>query len=297
MNPDGSNKLALPAGVAGEPSRLLHGGHRWFLEVQDVPGQTYPSQSSLNTRREIVAVRDDGNPAYAVMLTTQVDLETNGNVRWLPGDGQVSWVARRWSGAQIVEAGVYSAAVNFDGAGNVTGLAAQPLVPTIATSLVPWTGSLGSGWFQNDLGPDLLEYDWAPSATQVAYGRFSATELRIATVGGGDALVYASPWIRMPVWSPDGSKIAFKSSPGNFGGLYTISPAGANLKRIVKNGTQYSVERPAWSPTGSHLVYARFNSGSFAISNYFDVYRITAVGTGEANLTSTVGTALPIAWR
>src|SRR5687767_10522543 len=29
MNSDGSSKTALPAGVFGNPSRILHGGHRW----------------------------------------------------------------------------------------------------------------------------------------------------------------------------------------------------------------------------------------------------------------------------
>lgn len=77
MNPDDSNKTPLPAGVSGEPSRFLHGGRRWFLQVRDIPGETYPGQSQWPTRREIFAIRDDGNPAYTVQLTTEPDLETN----------------------------------------------------------------------------------------------------------------------------------------------------------------------------------------------------------------------------
>ena len=29
MNPDGTNKTSLPAGVNGEPSRGMHAGRRW----------------------------------------------------------------------------------------------------------------------------------------------------------------------------------------------------------------------------------------------------------------------------
>src|SRR5262245_10349309 len=36
MNSDGSGKTALPPNVKGTPSRLLHGGHRWFLANREV---------------------------------------------------------------------------------------------------------------------------------------------------------------------------------------------------------------------------------------------------------------------
>jgi Tol biopolymer transport system component len=42
MTADGANKRALPPNVRGEPSTVLHGGHRWFLASREVPGNLTP---------------------------------------------------------------------------------------------------------------------------------------------------------------------------------------------------------------------------------------------------------------
>nr|MBA3725986.1 hypothetical protein [Armatimonadota bacterium] len=44
MNSDGSNKtpLALPDSQ-GNPSRVLYGGHRWFLKARQISGEFYPN--------------------------------------------------------------------------------------------------------------------------------------------------------------------------------------------------------------------------------------------------------------
>jgi hypothetical protein len=99
----------------------------------------------------------------------------------------------------VIEGGVYTAAITFDGSGDVVGLAAQPVSPAVPVGLVLWTGTYGSGtYFGNDLGPDLWEHDWAPSGTQLVYNRFSAEELWVATVGGAQGLLSAASWIRTP---------------------------------------------------------------------------------------------------
>jgi hypothetical protein len=85
MNSDGSAKSLLPID-GGEPGRVLHGGHRWFLQVREIPDETYPSSSPpafSNTRRELFAVRDDGDEQVTVQLTNQPDLENkDGQGRW-----------------------------------------------------------------------------------------------------------------------------------------------------------------------------------------------------------------------
>lgn len=60
--------------------------------------------------------------------------------------------------------------------------------------------------------------------------------------------------VGVPVWSPDGSAIAFVSSRGNTGlgfGIWIVNPDGGNLRNIVKRGLG-----AAWSPDGRWLYYA-----------------------------------------
>ncbi len=294
MNSDGSGKASLPSGVGGTPSRSLHGGHRWFLQTRDIEGETYPNGKP---RREVFAVRDDGNASFTKQLTDQPALECHAvslssNLGWKPGDGHISMVARRWSGGAVVEGGVYEAEILFDGNGDVTGLAAQPGTPAIAVSLVVWS----QHYFAGELAPDVFEMDWAPDGAQIAYARVSTMELRIAnTSGGGQALVSGTV-ARAPAWSPDGTKIAFGSATG----ISTIKPDGTGLKQIIlhqliKKG-MYTVGFTRWSPTGSHVAYLR--SATSGIPREQDVYRAAADGTQQTNLTGGIsGSAAPVSWR
>ena len=43
MKSDGSGKTALPLNVAGTPSRMLHGGHRWFLTTRRIAEESQPN--------------------------------------------------------------------------------------------------------------------------------------------------------------------------------------------------------------------------------------------------------------
>jgi eukaryotic-like serine/threonine-protein kinase len=60
--------------------------------------------------------------------------------------------------------------------------------------------------------------------------------------------------IGLPVWSPDGSSIAFLSTRGNPGltfGIWLVNPDGSNLRSLVNPGLG-----PAWSVDGRWLYYS-----------------------------------------
>ena len=61
----------------------------------------------------------------------------------------------------------------------------------------------------------------------------------------------------VPVWSPDGKRIAFVSSRGNTGlgfGVWSVDPDGGNLRNLAAHGLGV-----AWSPDGQWLYYTDAN--------------------------------------
>lgn len=290
MNSDGSGKTALPVGQFSLPSRSLHGGHRWFLQVRDVPGEgTYPSAVVSKTCREIFGISDTG---ASLQLTSQLDLETNGSVGWLPGDGQISWVARHWVNGVVTEGGVYKAAVVYGSDGSIIGLGAQPAAPAISVGLVTFSDT--TEIYYGDLGPDLRSHDWSPNGTQIVYDRSTVQELHIASSTGNQILLMGNG-SRAPVWSPDNTLIAFNSSRG----IDTIGPSGSGLKNIVKYGSTYGVGTPKWSPTGSQLIYVQVDNYGYGYEA--DVYRTSSTGGSKTNLTGDINgvnnRVFPVAWR
>lgn len=71
------------------------------------------------------------------------------------------------------------------------------------------------------------------------------TPSRLTSTPGGNAY---------PAWSPDGRQIAFASQRSG-GGIYLISPLGAEPERKVANLDTDG--RPSWSGDGKHLLVAR----------------------------------------
>jgi TolB protein len=84
-----------------------------------------------------------------------------------------------------------------------------------------------------------------------------------------------------PEWSPDGTKIAFRSESagpfGAFGRIWVVNADGSGLRQLSSDTEEYTYDtQPAWSPDGSTVLFAR--SG--------DLYTVRADGTGEALLMS-----------
>ena len=291
MNGDGANKAPVPGDVHGEPSHALHGDQRWYLEVRFIADEFYPDGGE---RRELFAVTEAGD---AVQLTDQADLEpvtsfTLGATRWAPGDAFVSWVALRWDpiSGMPVDAGVYVAEVDYDAvSGNVIGLVAQPLDPMVPTAFVED--------FDEVWRPLVRTHDWSPDQTAIVYDTVDS-ELFTADTFTGDSFVLTNTTgVGLPVWSPDGSKIAFQVPVAS---IATINPDGSGEKIIIKRKghSLAGASIPGWSPTGEHLIYRWHDSTTQGGFEPPDVYRAAANGGGKTNLTADLdGGATPIAWR
>ncbi len=105
--------------------------------------------------------------------------------------------------------------------------------------------ALGPG-FSKDPAP-------SPDGSQICF--VYDNDLWLVPFTGGNAVrltnTEASEW--SPIWSPDGSSIAFNSNREGFTGIYTISPRGGSSQLIFPD--RYSVVE--WFADGQNLLVAR----------------------------------------
>ena len=98
-----------------------------------------------------------------------------------------------------------------------------------------------------------------------------------------------------PVWSPDGSRIAFKSGQHR-GRIYTIAPDGSDVRSVTPPSIRFAEDHPVWSPDGRHIAFLTQESyqddaGVWLVERI--LYTVSAEG-GEQRRIS--GTAAQPAW-
>ena len=110
-------------------------------------------------------------------------------------------------------------------------------------------------------------------------------EIVVSIIDGTDAkrLTQNEELDNFPVWSPDGSRIAFVSDRRP-SGLYTMSPDGSDV-RLVSDDASYNP--PAWSPDGRRLAVVAWD-GEVRI-----VYTVGSDGSGQARISETLS---PPSW-
>jgi flagellar hook assembly protein FlgD len=91
-----------------------------------------------------------------------------------------------------------------------------------------------------------------------------------------------------PAWSPDGTKIAFRSDRhGNYE-IYTMDANGNNVERLTNHSADDG--HPAWSPDGTKIAFRSNRPGNY------EIYTMDANGNNVVRLTNTTAENDAPAW-
>lgn len=126
---------------------------------------------------------------------------------------------------------------------------------------------------------------WSPDRSHIAldesyYDLFDVhSEETVQLIEGIDS--------ETPVWSPDGSQLAFIGTTTrnglDFDNLYLVNADGSNLTRLTDYDWRF-IYTPTWSPDGQHLAFSASEDGKD-----FSTYRVELDGSSITLLTHTGG--------
>jgi len=149
---------------------------------------------------------------------------------------------------------------------------------------------VGDGAFREPLPVSIknLTPDWSPSGEQIVIAsNFSISKgLMIQSVDGSESwLLTSDPYDTTPVWSPDGTKVAFIHRQHDHWEIYVVDVATGQQTRLTDtpafNGQSASSVSPAWSPDGNNIAFLTNRTGEW------EIWVMRADGSGRGPMFST----------
>ena len=139
-----------------------------------------------------------------------------------------------------------------------------------------------------------LDPNWSPDGTMFVYSSirgitdpvflrgYYAIVVKNADGSGGRTLVNLDDTFEpAPVWSPDGSTIAYVNvAAGSGGQIFLVNADGTGLRQFTNGGTNIGV---AWSPDGSRIAFSTYGGSGY------DLFVKDVNGSSLTQLTTTAG--------
>jgi Tol biopolymer transport system component len=102
---------------------------------------------------------------------------------------------------------------------------------------------------------------WSPDGRLLVFGGLNGI-VAVRPDGRSSDLLTRGPDFA-PVWSPDGSLIAFRRGTPQASDLWVVRPDGSNARRLAVS--LHDLTLPVWSPDSRELAFAGYNRGSIDV--------------------------------
>ena len=130
----------------------------------------------------------------------------------------------------------------------------------------------GDGANQRRLADSGSRPVWSPDGTHIAYEESHSGGVWVMDADGTNAR-WLTDQGSSPVWSPDGNRIAYEEWDG--GGVWVVDADGANPRWLTEAGWN-----PVWSPDGKFIAYN--NGGIWTMDADGANHRLVADGGADA---------------
>ena len=175
----------------------------------------------------------------------------------------------------------------------VRGLTAYPICDLFVIPATGGTATQVTTWYRYDERPD-----WSPDGTQLVFAADRPGESALMQLLGEDPLHPANLWAipitgepavqltthdgyeNDPVWSPDGTRIAFRADYAGQVDIWVMPAAGGPATQVTDDPA--ADEMPSWSPGGDYIAFQSERSGAS------DIWVVPAEGGTPIQITSSL---------